>query len=84
MSLLATDQIKYQYLYFAANVVAKSDIQGLDPVYFFNITKELMINHKRYIEYLHKLQLWHDEKNMEIVDKLNKYRKEKQSYSNHN
>lgn len=81
MSILASDNIKYQYLYFGANVVSKSGISGLDPLFFYNITRELLINNKRYLEHNRRLQAMADKRNDQINHKLNKYRKHKQVYN---
>ena len=43
MSLLASENHKLSYLFFVADVVAFSEIDGLHPQYFYSIAKELII-----------------------------------------
>ncbi len=45
------EPIKYQYLFFVANVVAKSNINGIDSVFYYNIVRELLAKHRRYLEF---------------------------------
>lgn len=50
------ENIRYQYLYFVAKVVSRSPIfVGYDPGYFYFITRELLSNHKRYLEFVRKV-----------------------------
>ena len=42
MNILTKENIKYQYLYFASNVIAKSEVKGLDGLYYYNILRELL------------------------------------------
>ena len=41
--------IRQCYLFFVANVVAKSDIENNDPEFYFKIVKELLRLHKRFL-----------------------------------
>lgn len=44
--------IKYQYLFFVANVVAKTkEIKGIEPDFFYRIAKDLLAKHRRYLEF---------------------------------
>lgn len=43
--------IKYQYLFFVANVVAKSKIHGIEPIFYYNIVRELLSKHRRYLDF---------------------------------
>jgi len=77
MSILASDNVKYQYLYFVACVVSNQPFDGLDCSFYYSITKDLLINHKRYVEYLQKLQRLHSTTYQELVNKVNHYRTDK-------
>jgi hypothetical protein len=46
-----SEHIKYHYLFFVANVVARSTIKGIDEAFFYKITKELLTKHRRYLEF---------------------------------
>jgi hypothetical protein len=65
------ENIKYQYLFFVANVVAKSRIQGVDPLYYYNIAKELLKIHRRYLEFNKNLHEMSTLKRRKINQKLN-------------
>jgi hypothetical protein len=39
----APDSVKSQYLFFVANVVAKSPIKGIDTAFYYHIARELLV-----------------------------------------
>ena len=82
MNVLTKDSIKHQYIFYAASVIAKSYIRGLDNLYYYNIAREVLQQYKRYLEYNKKLQTIFDQKNSRINEKLNRYRKFKFIYQN--
>ena len=52
----ASTNVRFQYLYFAAKVVARSPVfDGYDPGYFYFIARELLANHKRYLEFVKRI-----------------------------
>lgn len=75
--ILANETHKLNYLYFVADVVAYSNIEGLQPQYYFSIAKEIINYHKRYLEYEKKLQDMLLKRNIKLVEKVNTYRKTK-------
>ncbi len=77
MSLLASEHHKLNYLFFVADVVAYSEIEGLHPHYFYSIVKELIIQHKRYRDHHQKLQSMLQMRNAKLVERVNKYRQNK-------
>jgi hypothetical protein len=77
MSKLANDQHKLNYMFFIADVVAYSKIDGLQPQYYYNIAKELIIVNKRFLEYHKRLQDMLQKRNTKMIEKVNKYRKNK-------
>jgi len=54
-----------------ANVVAKSAITGVDPLFYYKIAKELMVKHRRYLEFNKNLHEMSNKKKKKINDKLN-------------
>eukprot|EP00347_Sterkiella_histriomuscorum_P024298 403331615 len=67
-----SEHIKNQYLFFVANVVAKSQIQGFEPFFYFNIARELMSKHRRYLEFNKNLHEMSNKKKKKINDQLSK------------
>ncbi len=50
------ENVKFQYYYFVAKVVARSPaFKDYDPNYFYYIVKELLMHHKKYVEFVKKL-----------------------------
>jgi hypothetical protein len=50
------EQVKLQYYYFVTKVIAPSPaFQGYDHNCFFFVLRELLIHHKKYIEFVKKL-----------------------------
>ena len=56
MNILTKEAIKYQYLFFVSNVIAKSEVKDLDGLFFYNVLRELLSQYKRLIENNKKLQ----------------------------
>ena len=65
-----SESTKNQYLFFISNVVAKSaaNIQGISPYFFFNIARELMQRHRRYLEFNKNLHEMSAKKKKKITD----------------
>ena len=66
------DNIKNQYLFFVANVVAKTNIKGISVYYYYKITKELMSRHRRYLEFNKNLHQMSNKKKKKITEELSK------------
>ena len=66
----APENVKNQYLFFIANVVAKSKILGLKSDFFYPITRELLAVQKRYLEFNKNLQEMSNRKKRKLNERL--------------
>jgi hypothetical protein len=59
------ENVRFQYLYFVAKVVSRSPIvHGYDPSFFYYVLKEILTQHKRYLEFVKKLYDMHATKQL--------------------